>query len=100
MITPMGLEDQLLGIVAAKEKPQLEEQKNELILESAKTRRQLKEIEDKILEVLSTSQVHDCSQFCNRWIVSKWYTSCLYLGYMLQYYYLNHIHREYQKVLC
>ena len=61
MITPMGLEDQLLGIVAAKEKPQLEEQKNELILESAKTRRQLKEIEDKILEVLSTSQVRDCS---------------------------------------
>ena len=61
MITPMGLEDQLLGIVAAKEKPQLEEQKNELILESAKTRRQLKEIEDKILEVLSTSQVHDIS---------------------------------------
>ena len=57
MITPMGLEDQLLGIVAAKEKPQLEEQKNKLILESAKTRRQLKEIEDKILEVLSTSQV-------------------------------------------
>ena len=61
MITPMGLEDQLLGIVAAKEKPQLEEQKNELILESAKTRRQLKEIEDKILEVLSTSQVRDIS---------------------------------------
>ena len=64
MITPMGLEDQLLGIVAAKEKPQLEEQKNELILESAKTRRQLKEIEDKILEVLSTSQVlHRYSYF-------------------------------------
>ena len=57
MITPMGLEDQLLGIVAAKEKPQLEEQKNQLILESARTRRQLKEIEDKILEVLSASQV-------------------------------------------
>ena len=57
MITPMGLEDQLLGIVAAKEKPQLEEEKNILILESAKNRRHLKEIEDKILEVLSTSQV-------------------------------------------
>ena len=57
MITPAGLEDQLLGIVAAKEKPQLEEQKNELILESAKNKRQLKEIEDKILEVLSSSQV-------------------------------------------
>ena len=57
MITPMGLEDQLLGIVAAKEKPELEEKKNQLILESAKNKRQLKEIEDKILEVLSSSQV-------------------------------------------
>ena len=57
MITPTGLEDQLLGIVTAKEKPVLEEKKNELIVEGAKNRRQLKEIEDKILEVLSTSQV-------------------------------------------
>lgn len=57
MITPMGLEDQLLGIVAAKEKPELEEKKNTLILEGAQNRRQLKEIEDKILEVLSTSEV-------------------------------------------
>ena len=57
MITPMGLEDQLLGIVAAKEKPELEEKKNTLILEGAANRRQLKEIEDKILEVLSTSEV-------------------------------------------
>ncbi|XP_033114673.1 dynein heavy chain 3, axonemal-like isoform X5 [Anneissia japonica] len=56
MITPLGLEDQLLGLVAAKEKPELEEKKNQLILESAKNRRQLKEIEDKILEVLSSSQ--------------------------------------------
>lgn len=57
MITPTGLEDQLLGIVTAKEKPVLEEKKNELIVEGARNRRQLKEIEDKILEVLSTSQV-------------------------------------------
>ncbi|KAJ8047551.1 Dynein heavy chain 3, axonemal [Holothuria leucospilota] len=56
MITPMGLEDQLLGLVAAKEKPELEEKKNQLIMESAKNRKQLKEIEDKILEVLSSSQ--------------------------------------------
>ena len=41
MITPMGLEDQLLGIVAAKEKPELEEKKNELILESAKNKKQV-----------------------------------------------------------
>ena len=57
MITPLGLEDQLLGIVAAKEKPSLEEKKNELILEGASNKRKLKEIEDKILEVLSSSQV-------------------------------------------
>ncbi|XP_069036813.1 dynein axonemal heavy chain 3 isoform X3 [Lepisosteus oculatus] len=56
MITPLGLEDQLLGIVAAKEKPELEEKKNKLILESAANNKQLKEIEDKILEVLSSSE--------------------------------------------
>ncbi|KAL8573170.1 Dynein heavy chain 3, axonemal [Nucella lapillus] len=56
MITPQGLEDQLLGIVAAKEKPELEEKKNQLIIESADNQKQLKEIEDKILEVLSSSQ--------------------------------------------
>ena len=41
MITPLGLEDQLLGIVAAKEKPELEEKKNELILESAANKKQV-----------------------------------------------------------
>ncbi|MEE6497717.1 hypothetical protein FKM82_002819 [Ascaphus truei] len=56
MITPLGLQDQLLGIVAAKEKPELEEKKNQLIIESAANKKQLKEIEDKILEVLSSSQ--------------------------------------------
>ncbi|KAG8433111.1 hypothetical protein GDO86_017410 [Hymenochirus boettgeri] len=56
MITPLGLQDQLLGIVAAKEKPELEEKKNQLIIESASNKKQLKEIEDKILEVLSSSQ--------------------------------------------
>ena len=56
MITPTGLEDQLLGIVAAREKPELEEKKNQLILESAKNKKQLKEIEDKILQVLSSSE--------------------------------------------
>ena len=64
MITPIGLEDQLLGIVAAREKPKLEEQKNALILESAQNRKQLKEIEDKILEVLSSSQVIILSISC------------------------------------
>ena len=53
MITPQGLEDQLLGIVAAKEKPELEEKKNILIIEGAANEKKLKEIEDQILEVLS-----------------------------------------------
>lgn len=63
MITPLGLEDQLLGIVAAKEKPELEEKKNELILEGAANKRNLKEIEDKILEVLSSSQVFHADSY-------------------------------------
>lgn len=56
MITPLGLQDQLLSIIAAKEKPELEEKKNQLILESAANSKQLKEIEDEILEVLSSCQ--------------------------------------------
>ncbi|KAJ1502997.1 Dynein heavy chain 7, axonemal, partial [Coelomomyces lativittatus] len=54
MITPDGLEDQLLGIVAAKERPELEEEKNKLVVASAQNKKQLKEIEDKILEILSS----------------------------------------------
>ena len=57
MITAEGLQDQLLSIVAAKEKPELEEQKNTLILQSAENKRKQKEIEDTILEVLSSSAV-------------------------------------------
>ena len=56
MITPLGLEDQLLGLVAAREKPDLERRKNELIVEGADNQRQLKEVEDLILEVLSASK--------------------------------------------
>ncbi|TPX70976.1 hypothetical protein CcCBS67573_g06369 [Chytriomyces confervae] len=56
MITPEGLEDQLLGIVIAKERPELEEMKNQLLLQSAENKKQLQEIEDKILEVLSASE--------------------------------------------
>ncbi|KAK3267509.1 hypothetical protein CYMTET_23939 [Cymbomonas tetramitiformis] len=56
MITPEGLSDQLLGVVVAKERPDLEEQKNQLVVEGAENKRKLKEIEDKILEVLSNSE--------------------------------------------
>ncbi|XP_056144845.1 dynein axonemal heavy chain 7 [Lampris incognitus] len=56
MITPEGMQDQLLGIVVARERPDLEEEKQGLILQGAENKRQLKEIEDKILEVLSSSE--------------------------------------------
>ncbi|KAL3853467.1 hypothetical protein ACJMK2_017003 [Sinanodonta woodiana] len=56
MITIEGLEDQLLGIVVAKERPELEEERQALIVQSATNRKQLKEIEDKILHTLSASE--------------------------------------------
>lgn len=51
-----GLEDQLLGLVVAEERPDLEDAKNHLIVSNAKMKQELKEIEDKILVRLSTSQ--------------------------------------------
>ncbi|KAL8008233.1 putative dynein heavy chain region D6 P-loop domain, dynein heavy chain, domain-2 [Plasmopara halstedii] len=56
MITPHGLEDQLLGIVVAQERPDLEEQKHRLIVQNVRNKGLLKEIEDKILSILSSSQ--------------------------------------------
>ncbi|KAJ7552701.1 hypothetical protein O6H91_06G065600 [Diphasiastrum complanatum] len=56
MITKDGLSDQLLGVVVASERPDLEQQKSELVLQSAENKKRLKELEDQILEVLSTSE--------------------------------------------
>ena len=56
MITLEGLEDQLLGIVVAAERPDLEEEKNALIVQGAENMRKLKEIEDRTLATLSASQ--------------------------------------------
>jgi len=64
MITPLGLQDQLLGIVAAKEEPELEEQKNQLVVEGVQNKNLLSEIEDKILAVLSSSKV-SCGYYSN-----------------------------------
>ena len=55
MITPEGLQDQLLGIVVSQERPDLEDQRTALILESADNKKLLKEIEDKILKIMSSS---------------------------------------------
>ena len=46
-----------MGILAAEEKPELEEMKNTLIVESANNKKQLKDIEDKILKVTTQYSV-------------------------------------------
>ena len=51
-----GLEDQLLALVVAEERPDLEEAKNQLIISNAKMKQELKAIEDKILHRLSSSE--------------------------------------------
>ncbi|KAI3387241.1 hypothetical protein SNEBB_002654 [Seison nebaliae] len=56
MITPDGLEDQLLGIVVAKEDPHLEQQRQENIIVTANNKRQLKTTEDEILSILSSPE--------------------------------------------
>ena len=56
MLCHSGLQDQLLGIAVAQERPDLEELKNQLIVNSAQMKAELKEIEDKILYKLSTSE--------------------------------------------
>nr|XP_042905569.1 dynein axonemal heavy chain 7 isoform X2 [Parasteatoda tepidariorum] len=56
MITPEGLEDQLLGIVVAQERPDLEEARQQLIVQTAANEKSLKELEDKILYTLAQSE--------------------------------------------
>lgn len=55
-VTKAGLVDQLLGDVVKKERPEVEEQRNELIKNMAKDRQELKDIESKILRLLNESE--------------------------------------------
>ncbi|XP_065175861.1 dynein axonemal heavy chain 2-like isoform X2 [Sycon ciliatum] len=55
-VKEQGLEAQLLGIVVRKEKPELEMQKDTLVVSIAEGKRKLEELEDKILRLLSTAQ--------------------------------------------
>ena len=52
-MTPEGLEDQLLVEVVRNERPELEQQKDQLIVQLSDFKRQLKELEDKILKLVS-----------------------------------------------
>uniref|UniRef100_A0A8C8RP36 Dynein axonemal heavy chain 6 n=1 Tax=Pelusios castaneus TaxID=367368 RepID=A0A8C8RP36_9SAUR len=55
-VTRSGLEDQLLSDVVRLEKPELEEQRTQLIVRINADKNQLKAIEDKILKMLFTSE--------------------------------------------
>ena len=54
-VKQQGLEDQLLGSVVRKERPELEIQKNDLVVAVAAGKRKLVELEDTILRMLSSS---------------------------------------------
>ncbi|GAX80571.1 hypothetical protein CEUSTIGMA_g8008.t1 [Chlamydomonas eustigma] len=55
-VTSEGLEEQLLGTVVTEERPDLANLKNQLVVSNAKMKKELKDIEDKILFMLSNSQ--------------------------------------------
>ncbi|CAK8691447.1 unnamed protein product [Clavelina lepadiformis] len=55
-VTKLGLEDQILSDVVRLERPDLEEQRNQLILRINADKAQLKSIEDQILKLLFTSE--------------------------------------------
>ena len=55
-VKQQGLEDQLLGTVVRKERPELETQKNDLVLAVAAGKRKLVELEDTILRLLSKAE--------------------------------------------
>jgi dynein heavy chain len=50
-----GLENQLLGIIVKRERPDLEEQKSQLVTSMAAAKKKLMELEDEILFLLSTA---------------------------------------------
>lgn len=55
-VKEQGLEAQLLGIVVRKERPELEESKDKLVVNIAESKKKLKDLEDEILRLLNTAQ--------------------------------------------
>jgi dynein heavy chain len=53
--TPAGLEEQLLALVVAKERPDLEEMKSNLVIQNSKNKRKLLEIQAKMLGLLENT---------------------------------------------
>lgn len=57
-VKEQGLEAQLLGIVVRHERKELEDQRESLVLKMSEGQKTLLELEDKILHLLNTAQVH------------------------------------------
>jgi dynein heavy chain len=55
-LVPSGLQDQLLALVVMQERPDLEDQRSQLIVGSTQMKQELKEIEDRILYKLSSME--------------------------------------------
>jgi len=55
-VTMSGLEDQLLGALVKKERPDVEKKKNNLLVSMASDKLQLKQLEEKILRMLKDSE--------------------------------------------
>ena len=55
-VNSTGLEDQILGLVVGKERPDLQEAKNQLVVSMANDRKTQKELEDKILKLLAEAE--------------------------------------------
>lgn len=72
-VTPDGLEDQLLVEVVKNERPELEQQKDQLIVQLSDFKRQLKELEDKILKLVAeaTDEILDDEELINTLDQSK-----------------------------
>ncbi|XP_033636218.1 dynein heavy chain 2, axonemal-like isoform X2 [Asterias rubens] len=72
-VKEQGLEAQLLGIVVRKERPELEEQKDALVMNIAAGKKKLVELEDEILRLLNEAQgsLLDDEQLVNTLQTSK-----------------------------
>ena len=55
-ITCVGLDEQLLTITVTRERPELEEERAQLTVQANDNRKQLRDIENKILEVLYATE--------------------------------------------
>ena len=56
-VTFEGLEEQLLGDVVVKEKPEVEAKRDEIVLQMAEDKKTLKSIENNILKMLNDSSI-------------------------------------------